>query len=33
VYLIDREGKLRAMMPFGVTADDIEHDAKALLSK
>jgi protein SCO1 len=32
VYLIDREGKLRAMMPFGVTADDIEHDAKALLS-
>jgi protein SCO1/2 len=33
VYLIDREGKLRAMMPFGVTADDIEHDAKTLLSK
>ena len=33
VYLIDREGKLRAMMPFGVTADDIEHDAKALLSR
>ena len=33
VYLIDREGKLRAMMPFGVTADDIEHDAKALLGR
>jgi protein SCO1/2 len=33
VYLIDRGGKLRAMMPFGVTADDIEHDAKALLSR
>lgn len=33
VYLIDRAGKLRAMMPFGVTVEDIEHDAKALLSK
>jgi len=33
VYLIDREGRLRAMMPFGVTADDIEHDAKALLGR
>ena len=33
VYLIDRAGKLRAMMPFGVTVDDIEHDAQALLRK
>lgn len=33
VYLIDRGGKLRAMMPFGVTVDDIQHDAQALLSK
>jgi len=33
VYLIDRSGQLRAMMPFGVSADDIEHDVKALLSK
>src|SRR6266487_4364795 len=33
VYLIDRGGKLRAMMPFGVTVDDIEHDARALLSR
>jgi protein SCO1/2 len=33
VYLIDREGSLRAMMPFGVTVDDIEHDAKVLLAK
>jgi protein SCO1/2 len=33
VYLIDRAGKLRAMMPYGVTVDDIEHDAQALLSK
>jgi protein SCO1/2 len=31
VYLIDRAGELRAMMPFGVTVDDIEHDAQALL--
>ncbi len=33
VYLIDRAGTLRAMMPFGVTVDDIEHDAEALLSR
>ena len=33
VYLIDRGGKLRAMMPFGVTVDDIEHDAQALLRR
>ena len=33
VYLIDRSGQLRAMMPFGVSADDIEHDVKALLSR
>ena len=33
VYLIDRTGRLRAMMPFGVTVDDIEHDAQALLRK
>lgn len=33
VYLIDRGGALRGMMPFGVTPDDIEHDAKALLGK
>jgi protein SCO1 len=31
VYLIDRGGKLRAMMPFGVSVDDIDHDAKALM--
>jgi protein SCO1/2 len=33
VYLIDRAGKLRAMMPFGVSVDDIQHDAQALLCK
>ena len=31
VYLVDRSGSLRAMIPFGVTADDIVHDVKALL--
>lgn len=33
VYLVDRAGKLRAMMPFGVPVDDIVHDAKALLAQ
>jgi protein SCO1/2 len=31
VYLIDRTGNLRAMMPFGVSAEDMAHDVKALL--
>jgi protein SCO1/2 len=33
VYLIDRDGKLRAMMPFGVSVDDVTHDVKALLAR
>lgn len=33
VYLIDRAGNLRALMPFGVSADDIAHDVKTLLSR
>ncbi len=33
VYLIDRAGKLRAMMPYGTTVDDMAHDAGALLSQ
>jgi protein SCO1/2 len=33
IYLIDRAGKLRAMMPFGVSADDMEHDVNVLLSR
>ena len=33
IYLVDRTGQLRAMMPFGVSADDMEHDVKVLLSK
>jgi protein SCO1/2 len=31
VYLIDREGMLRAMMPFGRSTDAIAHDVNALL--
>jgi protein SCO1/2 len=33
IYLIDRSGNLRAMMPFGVSVDDIAHDVKVLLTK
>jgi protein SCO1 len=33
VYLIDRGGRLRAMMPFGYKADDYVHDLKVLLQK
>jgi protein SCO1/2 len=32
-YLIDREGKLRALMPYGHTADDYAHDVKVLLGE
>ena len=32
VYLVDRAGTLRAMMPFGVPVDDIAHDVKVLLA-
>jgi protein SCO1/2 len=31
VYLITREGKLRALMPFGHKADDYVHDISMLL--
>jgi protein SCO1/2 len=33
VYLIDRTGKLRALMPYGHSADDYAHDVRALLAK
>lgn len=33
VYLIDREGSLRAMVPYGKSADDIAHDVAILLKK
>jgi protein SCO1/2 len=33
VYLIDRDGLLCALMPFGHTADDYVHDVSILLRK
>ena len=33
VFLIDREGKLRAMMPYGHSAADYVHDVQLLLKK
>lgn len=33
VYLIDREGRLRAMMPFGHAAKDYVHDLQLLLAQ
>lgn len=30
-YLIDREGRLRALMPYGSTPDDYVHDIELLL--
>jgi len=32
-YLIDRDGSLRALMPYGHTADDYVHDVRLLLNK
>jgi len=32
IYLIDREGRLRALMPFGHLADDYVHDVRMLLA-
>jgi protein SCO1 len=31
LYLIDRQGKLRGLVPFGTPADDIAHDLDILL--
>jgi protein SCO1 len=33
VYLIDREGQLRLLMPFGKSADDLAHDIALLLKE
>jgi protein SCO1/2 len=33
IYLIDRKGLLRALMPYGHSPDDYVHDAKLLLSQ
>lgn len=32
-YLIDRSGELRALMPYGHSADDYAHDVRALLAE
>lgn len=32
VYLIDRKGRLRALMPFGHGSDDYVHDVRMLLA-
>lgn len=31
IYFIDRKGSLRALLPFGHSADDVAHDAALLL--
>ena len=31
LYFVDRKGALRALLPFGRTADDVAHDATLLL--
>lgn len=33
VYLIDRAGKLRGLMPYGHSAQDFAHDVRALLAE
>ncbi|MEZ0242212.1 MAG: SCO family protein [Sphingomonas sp.] len=33
IFLIDRAGKLRAMMPFGRDPDDFVHDIRLLLAE
>lgn len=33
IYLIDRDGRLRALVPFGKSVDDIVHDVRILLRK
>jgi protein SCO1/2 len=32
IYLIDRNGGLRALMPYGHSADDFAHDMRILLN-
>ncbi|MFZ6776090.1 SCO family protein [Undibacterium sp. Ji83W] len=32
LYLIDRQGSLRSMMPFGSSVDDVAHDVRILLN-
>lgn len=32
LYLVDRKGKLRVLVPFGTSADDMVHDLRLLLN-
>ena len=33
IFLIDRQGKLRAVLPYGHAAGDFVHDIKLLLAQ
>jgi protein SCO1 len=33
LHVVDREGKLRVLIPFGTAAADVVHDLKVLLAK
>jgi protein SCO1/2 len=33
IFLVDREGKLRVLVPFGRSPESISHDIKLLLAK
>ncbi len=33
IYLVDRHGALRALMPYGHSADDFAHDVRILLNQ
>jgi protein SCO1/2 len=33
VYVVDREGRLRLMFPFGASVDDMTHDIKLLTGR
>ena len=33
LYLVDRQGKLRGLVPFGTPVDDIVHDLELLLKR
>jgi protein SCO1/2 len=33
LYLVDRQGKLRGLVPFGTPVDDIVHDLELLVKR
>ena len=33
IYVVDREGRLRLMFPFGTSVDDMTHDIKLLTGR